>query len=259
LKLMRSLKWRTGRSTILGASVLSIAILAGLLWSALTWFPDARRSSGDAAYEPPFDLLPGFDVSSGRNLICLISLPFCEPPIPKAVLFVEAADRNWKTFAGSVAWRSETRPPGRGQPVEQMVRAEIDVPDRNFGLSWTFRRNDDSTIPLSHIIEHSFKATQDALARSPPSGVAEVRGVLMKPHERTRGLALSARRIKVIEDLHWIALLDSNKAQNIDLIKNSGWLDIALVYNNGNRAILALEKAEAGERAFADTFKAWGE
>ena len=35
--------------------------------------------------------------------------------------------------------------------------------------------------------------------------------------------------------------------------------DIPIVYGNGRRAILAIEKGTPGERAFADAFAAWGQ
>jgi hypothetical protein len=41
------------------------------------------------------------------------------------------------------------------------------------------------------------------------------------------------------------------------LLKERGWFDIPVVYNNNRRAILAMEKGSPGERAFAEAFKAW--
>jgi hypothetical protein len=40
------------------------------------------------------------------------------------------------------------------------------------------------------------------------------------------------------------------------LLKERGWFDIPVVYNNNRRAILAMEKGTPGERAFADAFTA---
>jgi hypothetical protein len=45
--------------------------------------------------------------------------------------------------------------------------------------------------------------------------------------------------------------------RNIQLLKESQWLDIPIVYTNGSRAILAMEKGPTGDRAFAEAFAAW--
>ena len=41
------------------------------------------------------------------------------------------------------------------------------------------------------------------------------------------------------------------------LLKDQPWFDIGLIYNNGNQAILAVEKGDSGNRAFAQAFAAW--
>ena len=41
------------------------------------------------------------------------------------------------------------------------------------------------------------------------------------------------------------------------LLKERAWFDIPIVYNNGRRAILAVEKGNPGERAFNDAFAMW--
>jgi hypothetical protein len=45
--------------------------------------------------------------------------------------------------------------------------------------------------------------------------------------------------------------------RNLELIKERSWIDIPIVYNNGRRAIIAIEKGVAGESAFAEAFTAW--
>lgn len=54
-----------------------------------------------------------------------------------------------------------------------------------------------------------------------------------------------------------VSNLDADKDRNLQLLKERGWFDIPVVYNNNRRAILAMEKGTPGERAFADAFKAW--
>ena len=50
---------------------------------------------------------------------------------------------------------------------------------------------------------------------------------------------------------------DADVQRNIQLLKENQWFDIPIVYINGSRAILAIEKGPAGDRAFAEAFAAW--
>lgn len=50
---------------------------------------------------------------------------------------------------------------------------------------------------------------------------------------------------------------DADKERNLQLLKERGWFDIPVVYNNNRRAILAMQKGTPGERAFTDAFNAW--
>ena len=49
----------------------------------------------------------------------------------------------------------------------------------------------------------------------------------------------------------------SDEQRNVQLLKESPRLDIAIAYINGNRAILAMEKGPPGDRAFAEAFAVW--
>ena len=52
---------------------------------------------------------------------------------------------------------------------------------------------------------------------------------------------------------------EGEAAHNIELLKDRLWFDVPIVYTNGRRAILAVEKGTPGERAFAEALKAWGQ
>jgi hypothetical protein len=43
------------------------------------------------------------------------------------------------------------------------------------------------------------------------------------------------------------------------LLKGKQWFDIPMVYENGNRALLSIEKGSDGERVFNDAFTGWGQ
>jgi hypothetical protein len=135
------------------------------------------------------------------------------------------------------------------------VRADIEVPDRKMNVVWSLRRNTDQSLPASHTIEIMFNLPQDSTS----GGVQNVPGVLMKQAEQTRGVPLAGLAVKVTPGFFLIGLsaLETDMQRNLQLLKERGWFDIPIVYNNNRRAILAMEKGTPGERAFADAFAAW--
>jgi len=69
-----------------------------------------------------------------------------------------------------------------------------------------------------------------------------------------------AGRPIVIDGLAFGVLEDEAKGQiqrSLQMLKELTWFDIPIVYENGTRAILAIEKGAPGERAFQEAFTAW--
>jgi hypothetical protein len=174
----------------------------------------------------------------------------------RVVLYEEDPnDPAGKRFVGSAIWRTDTVSPGSGLAPELEVRADITVPERNMSVTWTLRRNTDQALPASHTIEIMFNVPPDF----PGGGIANVPGVLMKDSEQARGVPLAGLAVKVTNGFFLIGLsaVDADVQRNMQLLKDKPWFDIPIVYNNGGRAILALEKGPPGDRAFADAFAAW--
>jgi hypothetical protein len=147
--------------------------------------------------------------------------------------------------------------PGPGQPPELAIRADVEVPDRKLAMTWSLRRNTDQSVPASHTVELTFKLANGFF----PGGISNVPGILMKQLESTRGAPLAGLAVKVTDEFYLISLSssDADKERNLQLLKERGWFDIAVVYNDSRRAILAVEKGTPGERAFFDAFKAWNQ
>ena len=74
-------------------------------------------------------------------------------------------------------------------------------------------------------------------------------------------MPLAGVAVKVTNGYFLIALysVDTERERNVKLLKERSWFDIPIVYANGRRAILAMEKGNPGERAFADAFAVWGQ
>jgi hypothetical protein len=172
---------------------------------------------------------------------------------------------------GSVIWRTETVWPRLGFAPELAVRADVEIPGRHITMTWSLRRNTDPALPASHTIEILFNLPADF----PGGGIARVPGILMKQSEQDPGTPLIGPTIKVTNGLFLIGLnpassqaiafsqgfafasRDRPAAPDIQLLKECPWFDILIVYTNGGRATLALEKGTPGERAFADAYAAW--
>ncbi len=174
----------------------------------------------------------------------------------RVVLYEEDPDEpQGKRLVGSAVWRTEMLPAAPGRAAEMAVRADVEIPERRMTMTWSLRRNTDPALPASHTIEIMFNMPQDATG----GGVQNVPGVLMKQAEQTRGVPLAGLAVKVTPGFFLIGLssLETDVQRNLGLLKERSWLDIPIVYNNNRRAILALEKGNPGERAFAEAFAAW--
>jgi len=123
-------------------------------------------------------------------------------------------------------------------------------------VTWSLRRNTDKTLPASHTIEIMFSLPADF----PGGGIASAPGVLMKQTEKARGTPLAGLSVKVTNGFFLIGLsgIDSDQQRNVQLLKDLQWFDLPIVYTNGSRAIIAVEKGTSGDRAFANAFAAWG-
>jgi hypothetical protein len=180
------------------------------------------------------------------------------PVAQRVVLYDEdPADPKGKQYVGTVVWRTEAIKPAAGQAADIAVRADIEIPDRKFKMTMSFRRNTDTSLPASHTAELTFILPPDFDG----GGVSNVPGILMKSNEQARGTPLAGLAVKVTDGFFLVGLsnVDADRARNIQLLKERSWFDVPLVYVNQRRAIIAIEKGPPGERAFNDAFAAWGE
>ncbi|MEN3376433.1 MAG: hypothetical protein V7604_1788, partial [Hyphomicrobiales bacterium] len=180
------------------------------------------------------------------------------PVAQRVVLYDEdPSDPKGKQYVGSVIWRTEQIKAAAGQKADIAVRADIDIPDRKFKMTMSFRRNTDTSLPASHTAELTFILPPDFAS----GGVANVPGILMKSNEQARGTPLAGLAVKVTDGFFLVGLsnVEADRTRNLQLLKERSWFDVPLVYVNQRRAIIAIEKGAPGERAFNDAFAAWGE
>src|SRR6266852_4193185 len=176
----------------------------------------------------------------------------------KVVLYEEdQTNPNGTQFIGSAVWRTERVAPGPGQKPDVVVRAEIEIPEQKVQVRFSLRRNDDKQLPASHTVEIVFTLPPDF----PHGGISNIPGILMKQGETTRGVALNGVAVKVTANFFLIGLLsvEVDMQRNLQLLKERSWFDIPVVYGDGKRAIIAIEKGTPGERAFTEAFATWGQ
>lgn len=234
---------------------------AGILWGKplVQTVTNLFKSSPTQVVEAPKDASP----QSKPKIPDRVGQPSASnqpvaPVAQKVVLYDEdPSDPKGKQYVGSVVWRLEPIKASGNQKADVAVRADIEIPERKFKMTMSFRRNTDSSLPASHTAELTFILPQDF----PGGSVSNVPGILMKSNEQARGTPLAGLAVKVTDGFFLVGLsnVDADRSRNIQLLKERSWFDVPLVYANQRRAIIAIEKGAPGERAFNDAFAQWGE
>jgi hypothetical protein len=173
-------------------------------------------------------------------------------PAQRAVLYEEDPDNAaGRRFTGSVVWGTALAPGVDRRDVE--LRGEIAIPERKLQVAWSLRRNSDPTLPASHVLELSFIVPAEVGG----GGVQNVPGIMVKGSEEARGALIAGMSVRVAAGYFLIGLSANDLLSNQTLLKEGRWLDIPIVYEDGRRAILAIEKGSPGERAFGEVFASW--
>ncbi len=237
-----------------------ILVGAGILWGkqAVTVVSGLFKSSPSTVEAPKDASVPAVKPKIADRVGQPGSSDQVAPVAQKVVLYDEdPSDPKGKQYVGSVIWRTEPIKATGNQKPDVAVRADIEIPDRKFKMTMSFRRNTDTSLPASHTAELTFILPQDF----PSGGVGNVPGILMKSNEQARGTPLAGLAVKVTDGFFLVGLsnVDNDRSRNMQLLKERSWFDVPLVYTNQRRAIIAIEKGAPGERAFNDAFTAWGE
>lgn len=154
---------------------------------------------------------------------------------------------------GTVTWSVKTD--DQDGHKEKMIQGDISVPGRKMSAIFTLRKNNDPTLPASHIIELTFSLPKDFEGR----GIENVLRISMKDKEQEQGDPLVAVPAKITDYFHMIALnafADAVKT-NLNLLKTRDWIDIPVTYSNGRRALLTLQKGPDGEKVFDEVISSW--
>jgi hypothetical protein len=243
----------------IAVGIVLILVGAAILWgkSAVNTFTGLFRSS--AVVEAPKDNSTPLSKPKIADRVGQPSSSDQVAPVAQRVVLYDEdpSDPKGKQYVGSVVWRTEQVKASGNQKADIAVRADIDIPDRKFKMTMSFRRNTDTSLPASHTAELTFILPQDFVG----GGVSNVPGILMKSNEQARGTPLAGLAVKVTDGFFLVGLsnVDADRQRNVQLLKERSWFDVPLVYANQRRAIIAIEKGAPGERAFNDAFAVWGD
>jgi hypothetical protein len=176
----------------------------------------------------------------------------------RAILYEQGATpQERKQYVGSVIWKTENTSAGPGQPVDIAVKGDVEIPERHIRMNLTIRRNLDQSLPISHTLEIAFTTPADFQ----PGGVADVPGVVMEAGQPGSGAPLRGHRVKVTAGFFLIGLssAETDVQRNVQLLKERAWLYLRMAYNNGQNALLTIEKGVPGDRVFEEALNAWGQ
>ncbi|AGA65164.1 hypothetical protein B488_11720 [Liberibacter crescens BT-1] len=157
---------------------------------------------------------------------------------------------------GNVVWSIQKKKDEKGYS-DPVVRGNISVPERGLFAMLTFKRNTDTSLPASHLIEIVFSLPKSFQG----GGIESIQEVSMKNNEHGVSNHLMAVAAKITNDFHMIALNNSSEAQkaNLNFLENFQWIEIKITYRNGKKITLVIDKNKDGTEAFKTAIKEWKE
>jgi hypothetical protein len=201
-------------------------------------------TSAGTASDPIADAIAGNTGASGDALVAQKAVLYEEP------LDAATAAAGVTAINAVVTWRF-VEDGASGSEIE----ASLEIPDRSMKIRLVIRRNTDPSLPASHLVETVIDVPPDF----PGQGIRSVPRMVLKASEDERGQPLVGAAAKVADGFFWIALsaAEADVAQNDQLLRERPWIDLPMVYESGQRAILTFEKGTPGERVFDRAFAAW--
>lgn len=168
-------------------------------------------------------------------------------------LLLEASDSGTTgavPFSGTVEWSKGTDETGLPTLI-----GKASIPARNLGVELLIRKNSDPSLPASHLMEINFKVSDSFIGGS----IAGLPGVLLKNEELVQGAPLIGASARVVGNSFLFALSASasDVTSNVNMLMERKWMDLALIYATGKRAIITLEKDADAQSLFTEVVQAW--
>src|SRR5207248_2778225 len=141
-----------------------------------------------------------------------------------------------REMPGQVVWRVDSANIGQNQPLDTVVRADVEIPGPGLTLAFIVRRNTDPKLSASHTIAMRFGKMPGGEGRT----VKDVGLPQFKSEEGAKGVALEGVPAPVEDNFFLIGLwsFPADMARNIELMRTKNWIDIPLVYEDGRKAVI---------------------
>ncbi len=151
----------------------------------------------------------------------------------EAQLIVQGSDGKVSTVTGAVEWTATTE---NGAPG---LAAAVSIPDAKVDATVTIAKNTDASLPATHIFEATFTPGADFAGKS----IAQLAGVMMRKGQDLQGTPLPGASATVVTNQFIFA--PSGPSPSGTSLHVSKWMDFALVFETGQRALIALEIDDA--------------
>jgi hypothetical protein len=153
-------------------------------------------------------------------------------------------------FTGTVEWSEATY-----EIRLTTLIGKANIPARNLGVDVLISKNSDPSLPASHLMEINFNVSETFMGGS----IAGLPGVLLKNEELVQGTPLIGASARVVGNSFLFALSASpdDATTNNNLLTTRKWMDLALIYATGKRAIITLEKDDKATALFTKVFAEW--
>lgn len=168
-------------------------------------------------------------------------------------LVLEASDTGSAgavPFLGTLQWSKGVDE--RGNPT---LIGRADIPARDLVAQVLIRKNYDQAVSAGELIEIKFTVADGFTGGS----IAGLPGVLLKNEEFVQGTPLvgASARVALNSFLFELSRAPADATTNMEMLTSLRWIDLALIYASGKRALVTLEKDDEAQRMFSDVLSAW--
>lgn len=165
----------------------------------------------------------------------------------RAVLYEDDASiPEGRRFEGLARWHDG----GEGSGT----RGYVYIPERALSLTLTLVKGGNQPITARPALEMRFYLRADF----PFGGIGNIQGLLTRVAEHTPGIRVPG--IVTPDPFHGTFRFEAGTTReeaqrNTQFLQEHAWLSIPIIYNNGGRAVLSIEKRDAGKRTFESTLR----
>lgn len=173
--------------------------------------------------------------------LVIAGLSVVQAAAAEARLLEQVGEGGVETIMGSLEWREtldETGAPG--------LAAIITFDGAKLAAEVTMVKNNDPALPSSHLFQATF-APADGFQGD---AVVQLAGVMMRKGDALQGTPLPGASAAIIENQFIFA--PSGPAPSGSTLGTSLWMDLALVYKTGQRALLALQIDETAQQTLTE-------